>query len=61
MILPSVLEKVSNGIALVLLSTQHRLPLSVLTIGSVDWIFAVLFIAAYLATRPGHAVATNRS
>jgi hypothetical protein len=40
MILPSVLEKVSYGIALVLLFTQHRLPLSVLTIGSMDWIFA---------------------
>ena len=61
MILPSVLEKVSYGIALVLLFTQHRLPLSVLTIGSVDWIFAVLFIAAYVSTRPDHAVATNRS
>ena len=52
MILPSVLEKVSYGIALVLLFTQHRLPLSVLTIGSVDWIFAVLFIAAYFGTKP---------
>src|ERR1700693_3604863 len=44
MILPSVLEKVSWGSALVFLFAQHRLPLSVLTIGSVDWIFAVLFI-----------------
>ena len=61
MILPSVLEKVSYGIALVLLFTQHRLPLSVLTIGSMDWIFAGLFIAAYAATRLDHAVASNRS
>jgi hypothetical protein len=58
MILPSVLEKVSYGTALVILFAQHRL-LSVLTIGSVDWIFAALFIAAYVATRPGHSVATN--
>jgi len=61
MILPSVLEKVSYGTALVFLFAQRRLPLSVLTIGSVDWIFAVLFIAAYVATRPDHAVATGRS
>src|SRR5712691_8871590 len=40
MILPSVLEKVSYGIALVILFTQHRLPLSVVTVGFVDWIFA---------------------
>jgi hypothetical protein len=61
MILPSVLEKVSYGIALVFLFAQHRLPLSVLTIGSVDWIFAALFIAAHVATRPDHAAAANRS
>jgi hypothetical protein len=52
MILPSILEKVSYGIALVILFAQHRLPLSVLTIGSVDWIFAALFIASYFVTKP---------
>jgi hypothetical protein len=52
MILPSVLEKVSYGIAVIFLFVQHRLPLSVLTIGSVDWAFAALFIAAYIATKP---------
>lgn len=52
MILPSVIEKVSYGLALVVLFFQHRLPLSVLSVGSVDWIFAVLFVAAYFATRP---------
>jgi hypothetical protein len=61
MILPSVLEKVSYGIALVFLFVQHRLPLSVLTIGSVDWIFAALFIAAYVATGHDEAVAEIRS
>jgi hypothetical protein len=61
MILPSVLEKVSWGIALIFLFAQHRLRLSAFTIGSVDWIFAVLFIAAYVATKPDHAVATNQS
>jgi hypothetical protein len=52
MILPSVLEKVSYGTALAFLFAQHRLPLSVLTIGSVDWIFAALFIVAYFGTKP---------
>jgi ABC-type spermidine/putrescine transport system permease subunit II len=61
MILPSILEKVSYGMALVILFAQHRLPLSTFTIGSVDWIFAVLFIAAYVATKPDHAVAAHRS
>ena len=51
MILPSVLEKVSYGIALVILYAQHRLPLSVLAIGSIDWLFAFLFLAAYFKTK----------
>jgi len=51
-----ILEKVSYGIALVVLSSQHRIAHSVIAIGSVDWIFAALFIAAYVATRPGPAV-----
>jgi hypothetical protein len=59
MILPSVLEKASYGIGLIILFVQHRLALSVLTIGSVDWIFAALFIAAHVKTGPNHAVAAN--
>jgi hypothetical protein len=51
MILPSALEKVSYGIALLVLFLQHRLPVSVLAIGSVDWIFAFLFVAAYIKTK----------
>jgi hypothetical protein len=57
MILPSVIEKVSYGVALIVLFLQHRLPLSVLTLGSVDWIFAVLFVAAYFAARSGRPTA----
>jgi hypothetical protein len=52
MILPSILEKVTWGIALIVLFSQGRLPLSALAIGSVDWIFAFLFLAAYFATKP---------
>ena len=51
MILPSILEKISYGIALAVLYSQHRLPLSVLAIGSGDWIFAFLFLTAYFTTR----------
>jgi len=55
MILPSVLEKVSWGIALIVLLSQGRLPLSAFAIGSVDWIFAFLFLAAYFTTKFGRA------
>jgi len=51
MILPSILEKISYGIALAVLFSQHRLPVSVLAVGSVDWIFAFLFLAAYFKTK----------
>jgi hypothetical protein len=57
MILPSALEKVSYGVALVVLYAQHRLPLSVLAIGSIDWLFAFLFLAAYFKTKPARASA----
>jgi hypothetical protein len=52
MILPCILEKVSWGIALIVLLSQRRLPLSSFAIGSVDWIFAFLFLAAYIKTKP---------
>jgi len=55
MILPSIVEKVSYGVALAFLYSQHRLPLSALSIGSADWIFAFLFLAAYFTTRPDRA------
>jgi len=55
MVIPSLLEKVSYGIALAVLLLEHRIPLVVFGLGSVDWIFAVLFVAAYLATPAGAA------
>ena len=51
MILPSILEKVSYGIALLALYLQHRIAVSTLAIGSMDWLFAFLFLAAYLRTK----------
>lgn len=52
MILPCVLEKVSYGIALLVLFSQGRIANSTLGIGSIDWIFACLFLAAYFLTKP---------
>ena len=54
MILPSILEKVSFGIPAIFLFIQHRLPLIVLYLGSVDWILAGLFVAAYITTGRDH-------
>ncbi len=51
MMMPATVEKVSYGIALVLLHLKHRLSTRVLQVGSLDWVFAVLFVAAYVATR----------
>jgi ABC-type spermidine/putrescine transport system permease subunit II len=52
MMLPCILEKISYGITLAVLFAQHRIPLSAVAIGSGDWIFAALFLAAYVATTP---------
>ena len=57
MILPSILEKVAYAMALIVLFSQRRLPLSVLAIGSLDWLFAFLFFAAYVKTKPDRAAA----
>lgn len=51
MIIPSILEKVGFGIPGILLFLQHRIPMVVLSLGSVDWILGGLFVAAYITTR----------
>jgi hypothetical protein len=51
MIFPSILEKISFGIAVIILFLQHRIAISTVAIGSVDWIFAVLFTASYFKTK----------
>ncbi len=55
MIPPSILEKVSYGMALIVLYSRHRIPLSVFAVGSGDWMFAFLFLAAYFTTKSGRA------
>ena len=51
MILPSIVEKLAYGTALVVLYEQGRLAVPTLTIGSGDWIFALLFLIAYFKTK----------
>jgi hypothetical protein len=50
MIFPSVIEKISYALAVIVLFAQHRIAFSLLAVGSVDWILAALFVAAYFAT-----------
>jgi len=50
MMIPCILEKFIYGIALVVLFAQQRIPVTVLAIGSIDWIFVFLFTAAYVST-----------
>lgn len=52
MILPCILEKLAYALPVLILYVQHRLPVSVLAIGSVDWVFAFLFLAAHFKTKP---------
>ena len=51
MMIPSVLEKVSYGAALVVLLSQHRISISSFELGMADVIFAVLFIISFVKTR----------
>jgi hypothetical protein len=50
MMIPSVLEKVSYGAALVVLLSQHRISISSFELGMADVIFAVLFIISFVKT-----------
>lgn len=51
MMLPSILEKISYGIALLILHQQQRIAASSFAIGMVDWIWAALFVVSFLRTR----------
>jgi len=50
MMLPSVFEKFSYGIALIVLYLQHRLRAPDMAFGSIDLLFGVLFLIAYSKT-----------
>ncbi|MGA8145440.1 MAG: hypothetical protein WB987_16250 [Candidatus Acidiferrales bacterium] len=49
--LPAILEKLGYPLALTILYTQHRVDPRVLALGSLDWIFLILFLLAYVKTR----------
>ena len=55
MMLPGVLEKASFGFAAIALYAQGRLPQILLAAAFVDLVFGVLFIMAYVKTRPQDA------
>ena len=47
MMIPSVVEKFSFGIAAIVLFTQHRIPNGMLIAGCIDLVLGVLFIVAW--------------
>ena len=63
MMIPSTLGKFIYAISLVVLFAQQRLPLAVLAVGSLDWIFVFLFTAAYVKTagEPAGSTASSQS
>lgn len=52
MMIPSVLEKFSFGIALAVLFSQGRIPLMTLGFGILDSLLGLLFLIAYFKTPP---------
>lgn len=53
LMIPSVLEKFSFGIAIIVLVLQHRTHSSDLVVTGIDLLLGVLFIAAYFKTPRG--------
>lgn len=56
MIIPSVMEKLSYVIAVVVLFAQHRITAPQLSTGVPDALLCALFAIAFFNTRPGHVV-----
>ena len=50
LMIPSMVEKFTYGIAVAVLVSQHRMHLSDLFFGAVDLLLGVLFVAAYVLT-----------
>jgi len=51
MMIPSVLEKLSFGIAMIVLYLQHRVRLPDLALAGIDLLFAGLFLVAFAKTQ----------
>jgi hypothetical protein len=58
MMIPSVLEKLGWGIAVVVLHLQRRISAGDMALGAIDLVLALLFVVAFLKTaaRPASAV-----
>lgn len=56
-IIPAILEKVSFGVAVVVLYAQHRASTTLLGGGNVDLVLAILFLCALWKSAPKNAVA----
>jgi hypothetical protein len=50
---PSILEKASWVLTLVVLSAQHRIGISTVLLAPSDFVLGLLFIASYAKTKPG--------
>ena len=53
MMIPSVLEKFSYGIAVIILYLQGRVAVAILSTGTIDLIFGMLFLFAYTKLEAG--------
>jgi len=51
MMVPSVLEKVTYGVAIIALYLQQRVHPADLVLAGADWLFAALFLVAFLRTK----------
>ena len=59
MMIPAIVEKASFGIAVVVLFLQHRVSSFTLAAALIDSTLGVLFVAAYLKTRPDRIMETQ--
>jgi vacuolar-type H+-ATPase subunit I/STV1 len=50
MMIPAILEKFGGGLSFVILYMQHRLKPGDLTLGCIDLLFGILFVAAFIKT-----------
>lgn len=51
LMIPSIIEKLTYGFAVIMLLKQHRVAVSTFEVGLADLVFAVLFIVSFVKTR----------
>ena len=55
MMIPSMLEKIGYPVAIIFLHFQGRIDPRMFALGSVDWLWLILFAIAFSKTRPNSA------